>query len=126
MQKEIIYFLLLLCNILMCLSLSVITPFFPPFAMERDVTEEVVGLIISANPIGAFFASLTLGKILNDKNRFFYMILGLIMQAFGMFLFGSTYYFDGKTSLISIAIFARIMSGLVYIIISTLRELRVL
>ena len=50
----------------MCTALSVITPFFPPFAMSKGVSEEIVGLIISANPIGAFFASLTLGKILND------------------------------------------------------------
>lgn len=50
----------------MCSSLSVITPFFPPFAEEVGVSEEVIGLIIGANPIGAFFASLALGKILND------------------------------------------------------------
>jgi hypothetical protein len=50
----------------MCASLSVITPFFPPYAISKGIGEEIVGLIISANPIGAFFASLVLGKILND------------------------------------------------------------
>ena len=68
MSKLIIYLLLLICNLLMCCALSVITPFFPPFAMDKGVSEEIVGFIISANPIGAFFASLTLGKILNDVN----------------------------------------------------------
>lgn len=66
MSRQIIFILLLICNILMCLSLSVITPFFPPYAISRGVTEEVVGFIISANPIGAFFASIALGKILNE------------------------------------------------------------
>lgn len=64
--RTLIFFLLLICNFLMCSALSVVTPFFPPYAIEKGVTEEVVGLIISSNPIGAFFASLYLGKVLND------------------------------------------------------------
>ena len=66
MTKAFTFGLLLICNFLMCSSLSVVTPFFPPYAMSKGITEEIVGLIISANPIGAFFASLYLGKILNE------------------------------------------------------------
>lgn len=51
---------------LMCLSLSVITPFFPPHAISRGISEQIVGFIISANPVGAFFASIILGKILKE------------------------------------------------------------
>lgn len=65
-KKLLIYVLLLICLFLMCSALSVITPFFPPFAIKKGISEEIVGFIIGANPIGAFFASLALGKILND------------------------------------------------------------
>jgi len=66
MQKSVIFLLLLVCNFLMCSALSVVTPFFPPSAEKKGLSEEVVGLIISSNPIGAFFASLYLGKVLNE------------------------------------------------------------
>jgi MFS family permease len=66
LSKSVVYILLVFCIFLMCSSLSVVTPFFPPYAMEKGVSEEIVGLIISSNPIGAFFASLYLGKILDE------------------------------------------------------------
>lgn len=47
----------------MCLARSIINPFFPPFAKAKGVSEEVIGLIIGCNPIGAFLASLVLGKV---------------------------------------------------------------
>jgi len=43
-----------------------ITPFFPPFAKEKGISEEVVRFIFSANPIGAFVSSLILGKIMTE------------------------------------------------------------
>ena len=66
MSKLVVFLLLLICNFLMCSSLSVVTPFFPPYAISKGISEEIVGLIISSNPIGAFFASLYLGQILNE------------------------------------------------------------
>jgi hypothetical protein len=45
---------------------SLITPFFPPFAREKGISTTVLGFIISANPIGSFFASLVLGKFINN------------------------------------------------------------
>jgi MFS family permease len=55
-----------LCSFLENMSFSLINPFFPPFAIDRGVPQFYVGLIISANPIGAFVASLIIGKILNE------------------------------------------------------------
>lgn len=62
MKRGIIFFLLQVCNCLTMISLSLITPFFPPFASSKGIDEAIMGFIISANPIGSFFASLILGK----------------------------------------------------------------
>jgi MFS family permease len=46
--------------------LAIIAPFFPPFAKDHGISDEIVGLIFCSNPIGAIIASLILGKILNE------------------------------------------------------------
>jgi MFS family permease len=51
------------------LALSIIAPFFPPFAEDKGISEDLVGLIYSANPIGAVVAAVILGKIVNDVEK---------------------------------------------------------
>lgn len=46
--------------------MSLITPFFPPFAEEKGISVQMVGVIFSANPVGAFMAALALGKIMTE------------------------------------------------------------
>ena len=58
--------LLMFCMMICCFSLSIISPFFPPFAEEIGISKEVVGVIFSANPIGAVLAALIIGKILTN------------------------------------------------------------
>lgn len=48
------------------LSMSIIAPFFPPYAKNKGISEFISGLIFSADPIGAMLTCLILGKILND------------------------------------------------------------
>jgi MFS family permease len=69
-KKAIVFVLLMICQLVCCLSLSIITPFFPPYAISKGITEDVVGIIYSANPFGAIIGSLVVGKILNDVNYF--------------------------------------------------------
>lgn len=66
MNKILVFSLLLICELLCCLALSVISPFFPPFAKEKGISEATVGLIFSANPAGAIIATLILGKIMTE------------------------------------------------------------
>ena len=47
-------------------ALAILQPFYPIFAREKGISEVFVGLIFSANPIGAIFAALTIGKVLNN------------------------------------------------------------
>jgi predicted MFS family arabinose efflux permease len=68
MAQETVFklLILILCYFLQNMSMSLIVPFFPPFATGRGVSLELVGLIISSNPIGAVIASLIIGKLLNE------------------------------------------------------------
>ena len=74
------------------MALSIITPFFPPYAITKGISEDVIGIIFAANPFGAIIASIILGKILNDRNRFNFMIGALILQGLGLYLFIFTKY----------------------------------
>ena len=61
---------------------SLITPFFPPFALAKGVSSTTLGFIISANPIGSFFTSLVIGKLINDvTNNYNYSQIGRYLFA---------------------------------------------
>jgi MFS family permease len=65
MNKNLVFYLLMVCQLICGLALAIISPFFPPYAREKGISEDVVGIIFSANPVGAIIASIILGKILN-------------------------------------------------------------
>jgi MFS family permease len=66
MNKNSIFILLVIGYFNFCLALSIISPFFPAFAESHGISQSIVGIIFSANPVGAVIAALTLGKILNE------------------------------------------------------------
>lgn len=59
-----VFWILLACNLVCNIAQSIISPFYPIFAHKRGVSEEMIGIIFSAQPIGIFIASLILGKII--------------------------------------------------------------
>lgn len=61
---DILFYLLLLENAVSTITVSVIAPFFPPMAEEKGLSEQTVGLVLAANPIGAFVASILLARFL--------------------------------------------------------------
>jgi MFS family permease len=67
MDKKIKLFIILAIGYFMfSMALSIIAPFFPAFAESKDISEIIVGIIFSANPVGAVLTALILGKILRD------------------------------------------------------------
>lgn len=65
-NKLLVFSMLMVCQLICCLALSIIAPFFPPFAKDKGISEVIVGIIFSANPVGAIIATLILGKILTE------------------------------------------------------------
>jgi MFS family permease len=51
------------------IGLSLITPFFPPFAYDKGISQSTMGYIIAANPLGSLSTSLLLGKTINDVDN---------------------------------------------------------
>lgn len=68
MNKHCIFFLLLLGLLFACIILSIIAPFFPPFASSHHISDALIGLIFSCNPIGDVLASLLSGKLITHVN----------------------------------------------------------
>lgn len=68
MNRQLIFWILALGFLICCSALSLFTPFFPPFAAKKGISNFVVSLIIIANPIGGIIAALILGKIITDVN----------------------------------------------------------
>jgi len=66
MNKLVMFSMLMVCQLICCFALSVISPFFPPFAREHGISEEIVGIIFISNPLGALIAAVILGKILSE------------------------------------------------------------
>jgi MFS family permease len=59
---------------------SFISAFFPDLAIKNGVGEDLVGIIFSSEPVGVFFCSLVLGKIMNRKGfKVKCMFLGLLV-----------------------------------------------
>ncbi len=66
MHKNFLFALLMICYLICGIALSVIAPFFPPFAYSKGISTKMIGLIISANPVGAIIGSSILGKIITE------------------------------------------------------------
>ena len=66
MNIKLAFGMLSLCGFLECVSKSIIVPFFPTFAINKEISIITVGIILSCNPFGALFASLILGKIITE------------------------------------------------------------
>ena len=66
-MERIVLFILLMMGLVVCaFALAILIPFYPIFAKEKGISEEFVGLIFGANPIGAIIAALIIGKVLTE------------------------------------------------------------
>ena len=66
MKSNHAFYVFTLCNMFVAMSGSLITPFFPPYALSKGISKDVLGYIIAANPIGSFIASILIGKYLKE------------------------------------------------------------
>ena len=66
MDRMVLFILLMIGQVVCAFALAILIPFYPIFAKEKGISEEFVGLIFGANPIGAILAALTIGKVLTN------------------------------------------------------------
>ena len=59
-----LYSILLIGNVCSSTSLSLITPFFPPAAKDKGISEDIIGIIFAVDAVAGFIAALILGKVL--------------------------------------------------------------
>ncbi|CAD8201037.1 unnamed protein product [Paramecium pentaurelia] len=103
--------LLNLGNLICCLGLSLIAPFYPTYAQKFDVTGSLLGLIFGINPIGGMLSSLIVGKILNNNNQTNLLSLGMLIQSIGLFCYPLLTLTTDRTIFITISLLGRFISG---------------
>ncbi|CAD8204673.1 unnamed protein product [Paramecium octaurelia] len=103
--------LLNLGNLICCLGLSLIAPFYPTYAQKFDVTGSLLGLIFGINPIGGMLSSLIVGKILNNNNQTTLLSLGMLIQSIGLFCYPLLTLTTDRTMFITISLLGRFISG---------------
>ncbi|CAD8098994.1 unnamed protein product [Paramecium primaurelia] len=103
--------LLNLGNLICCLGLSLIAPFYPTYAQKFDVTGSLLGLIFGINPIGGMLSSLIVGKILNNNNQTNLLSLGMLIQSIGLFCYPLLTLTTDRTIFIIISLLGRFISG---------------
>ncbi|CAD8093833.1 unnamed protein product [Paramecium primaurelia] len=105
------FYLLNIGNLICCLGLSVIAPFYPTYAEKFDVQGFLLGLIFAINPIGGILSSLIVGKILNRNNQTNLLSLGMLIQSIGMFCYPFLTFTTNRTLFIIISLLGRFISG---------------
>ncbi|CAD8170359.1 unnamed protein product [Paramecium octaurelia] len=98
-------------NLICCLGLSLIAPFYPTYAEKFDVSGSLLGLIFGINPIGGILSSLIVGKILNKNNQANILSLGMLIQSIGMFCYPLLTFTTNRTIFITISLLGRFISG---------------
>ncbi|CAD8106107.1 unnamed protein product [Paramecium sonneborni] len=92
--------------------MSIIAPFYPQFAKSKELSEDIIGIVFAAHPLGQFISSLILGKLITHDNRQKIMIIGIFLQGLGLMLFGFLYYFDDYWVILLGSFLARLIGGI--------------
>ncbi|KAM3143694.1 hypothetical protein pb186bvf_004190 [Paramecium bursaria] len=112
MKSNHAFYVFTLCNMFVAMSGSLITPFFPPYALSKGISKDVLGYIIAANPIGSFIASILIGKYLKEENRALFLMIGVLGEPFSLMLIALTSLFDDKATIIAISATGRFFGGI--------------
>ncbi|EGR27814.1 major facilitator superfamily protein, putative [Ichthyophthirius multifiliis] len=113
-SKYLIY-ALYLGQFILNASNSVIAPFFPQMAERYGISQIVIGIIFSIQPVGNFIFSLVLGKQLSQSSkRKKYTILGIVLTWVGLSAFILIKYIINEYIFITITLIARFILGIVF------------
>lgn len=65
MRKIHAFLIFSTCNMFVSMCGSLITPFFPPYAERKGISQTTLGFIIAAGPLGGLIATIIIAKTLN-------------------------------------------------------------
>ncbi|CAD8188494.1 unnamed protein product [Paramecium octaurelia] len=112
MKKFHAFLIFSTCNMFVSMCGSLITPFFPPYADKKGISQTTLGLIIAAGPLGGLLASIIIAKTLNHRNRNKYILIGVLGEPLSLLFFSLTDLFEDKVPIIIIASIGRFIGGI--------------
>ena len=112
MNKSIFFSFLNLYSLLVFSSYSIPTLLLPALCSQRSLNSSIMAVIFMAFPVGAFPASLLIGKLMRfyDKDRLL-LIFNTIASVSG-FCIGLLYYIEDPLTFFVIGFLARLSTGI--------------
>ena len=103
---------LLLLNIIINAAISIIAPFYPAEAAKRGMSEDIVGFVFAALPLGGFFFSLIFGKYMRFWGRKKLLFIGMILLIIGFIMFALIDFTQNLAIFLAFSILGRMIQGL--------------
>lgn len=111
-MKRFFFFFLNFYLILICSSYSTPILLLPIQASKLSLSNTVIAIIFSSFPIGAFPASLYIGKLMRFYKKDKLLLLFNGLSSFFRFCFGLSYFIDNSTYFSLLTFTARMFTGL--------------
>ncbi|KAJ7356271.1 hypothetical protein OS493_026028 [Desmophyllum pertusum] len=103
---------LCLINFVMFGAVSIISPFLPTEALDRDVSNTMVGIIFGSYPFTVFIFSPIFGRLISNCGQFRVLICGLIAESIALFLFGLCELLSDASAFSTLCLVLRITSAI--------------
>jgi MFS family permease len=91
-----------------------VAPLFPPELTDnKGISQSVVSYIFAVFPLVALFTSPLLGKYISKIGRKLSFIIGVVLEAVGLFLLGIVVFLDPTMAIVS-SVLSRAITGVAY------------
>jgi len=111
MNKSIFFFFLNFYSLLIFSSYSTPILLLPALANQRSLDSVLVAIVFMAFPVGAFPASLIIGKLMRFYRKDRLLLIFNTIASVSRFCIGILYYIEDPTSFLVVAFFARLFTG---------------
>lgn len=103
---------LLFLNLIINAAISIIAPFYPSEASQRGISEDIVGFVFAALPLGGFCFSLIFGKYMRFWGRKKLLFLGMVLLIIGFLMFALIDFTENQAIFLSVSVAGRVIQGL--------------
>ena len=92
-------------------SYVLIAPFLPLEFESKGVSQEMIGIVFAAFPIGTVLASPIIGEQLENTGRRVWLVGGTMFTGAIFLTFGMMSYMENINLMVGISLFARLIQG---------------
>ena len=110
-KKMVNLYILLVLNFITNSGMSLLAPFYPDLAKQKNLDVFYVGLVFGVLNVGAFISAIVFGKMMMAWGRKLIISIGLVLICLTTFTYGIIKYIDQMYFFLSVSIIARLIQG---------------